>query len=55
MTHSDKLSQAKNEQLEFAIKDAPPKVRAWGLREAHPRPLVGERDDGGAGRDRSNP
>ena len=46
MTHSDQLSQA--------IKGAA-EVRAWGLREAHPRPRVGERDDGGAGRDRSNP
>ena len=26
------------------------KVRAWGLREAHSRPLVGVRNDGGAGR-----
>ena len=41
MTHSDQLSQA--------IKGAA-EVRAWGLREAHPRPRVGERDDGGAGR-----
>ena len=49
MTHSDKLSQAKNEQLEFAIKDAPLKVRAWGLREAHAWPLVSERDDDGSG------
>ena len=47
MTHSDKLSQAK---FKFAIEDAPPKVRAWGLREAHAFPLVGVRDDGGAGR-----
>ena len=38
------------EQLSLAIDDTPPKVRAWGLREAHWRPLVGVRDDGGAGR-----
>ena len=38
------------EQLSLAIEDAPSKVRAWGLREAHSRPLVGVRDDGGAGR-----
>ena len=38
MTHSDQLSQA--------IKGAA-EVRAWGPREAHPRPRVGERDDGG--------
>ena len=38
------------EQLSLAIEDAPSKVRAWGLREAHAWPLVGVRDDGGAGR-----
>ena len=44
------MMQATNEQLKLAIEDAPPKVRAWGLREAHSMPLVGVRDDGGAGR-----
>ena len=39
-----------SEQLSLAISDAPMKVRAWGLREAHSRPLVGVRNDGGAGR-----
>ena len=37
-------------QLCLAIEESPPKVRAWGLREAHAFPLVGVRDDGGAGR-----
>ena len=37
-------------QLSLAIEESPPKVRAWGLREAHSMPLVGVRDDGGAGR-----
>ena len=37
-------------QLRLDIEDAPPKVRAWGLREAHAWPLVGVRGDGGAGR-----
>ena len=37
-------------QLSLAISDSPPKVRAWGLREAHAFPLVGVRNDGGAGR-----
>ena len=34
-------------QLKLAIEDAPPRVRAYGLREAHHRPLVGVRDDDG--------
>ena len=37
-------------QLSLAIASSPPKVRAWGLREAHAFPLVAVRDDGGAGR-----
>ena len=37
-------------QLSLAIEESPPKVRAWGLREAHAFPLVGVRNDGGAGR-----
>ena len=43
-------SSVNQNQLSLAIEDAPPRVRAYGLSEAHARPLVAVRDEGGAGR-----
>ena len=47
--HKQKSSVNQN-QLYLDIEDAPPRVRAYGLSAAHPWPLVGVRDDDGAGR-----
>ena len=43
-------SSVNQNQLYLDIEDAPPRVRAYGLSAAHPWPLVGVRDDDGAGR-----
>ena len=46
----DTTHQTIPRQLNLAIDDAHPRARAYGLREAHVSPLVGVRDEGGAGR-----